>query len=525
MVGGLYIAVAVASEDGYFVAGVAPDLLRQFHAGSIDLRSLLLGSDENERYITNAENCIEDALTLNPLVKPLSESEHLPEDGFFLHASPAGRREQLLLPTTELRGQKNTTKSKRPEPFTWHPGAAPPQIQSHTTAKLLLLTEYLDRYFDVVCAKPQMDVLRIAFVDMFSGGGLYKRGPDLQYGSPLVMIDAVNRARRRVNTNRRKELRIDAKYFFVDENEDAIECLRESLRTTAIADERFDTINIQRATASESLPGIIKNIKNWSATGRSIFFLDQCGYSKVPHRDVRLIYDSLPKSEIIATYNFGALYDYMNESLEFLSAVAPIELSPDHLKSLLKERDKQAGRFFVGRLLGDLFQGKSRARFMSRFFLRSEEAHRDMWFVHYSKVMRSRLVMNDAHWSVGNASVTQGEAGLDMVGFRPDWEGQIEIDFDFSDPDVGGMHESLLKEFPQWLQYFDSDIAPTVGEMLARSADSTAATEDQLKHALMFLERQGEINVLTPTGAKKKGSAILQPHHRLTLPTQYRWYF
>ena len=416
-------------------------------------------------------------------------------------------------------------KPKIPVQFDWRPGADPPPIQSHTDAKLRLLEAYLDRYFDVVCAMPQMDVLRIALVDAFSGGGVFQRGHGRRYGSPLVMIDAVRRARERINAHRRKELKIEARYFFVDESADAIACLRESLDEAAIADERFDSIDIRQTTASQALPGIIENIRDWSSTGRSIFFLDQCGYTDVPHRDVRLIYHSLPKSEVIATYNFGALYDYMTEKAEFLSSVAPIELSADNLKALLKERESRAGRFFAGRLLGQLFKLQVGAQFMSRFFLRSEIAGRDMWFVHYSKVMRSRLVMNDAHWSIGNASITQGDAGLDMVGFRPDWENQIGIDFGFSDTDEGRMHTALLNDFPEWLQRFDSDAAPTVGELLALSADATAATEGQSKAALQFLETEGEIGVLTPSGGPKKTSAVLKPHHRITLPRQGRLYF
>ena len=35
--------------------------------------------------------------------------------------------------------------------------------------------EYLDRYFYIVCAKPQMDRFRITLVDAFCGGGLFTR--------------------------------------------------------------------------------------------------------------------------------------------------------------------------------------------------------------------------------------------------------------------------------------------------------------------------------------------------------------
>ena len=126
----------------------------------------------------------------------------------------------------------------------------------------------------------------------------------------------------------------------------------------------------------------------------------------------------MPKSEVIVTYAFGAIYDYMNESSEFLTGLAPIELSPEYLRELLTAKEAQAGRYFAGRLLGKHFQQKVGSQYASRFFLRSGRSGRDMWLVHYSRVLRSRLVMSEAHWSIQN-SITQGEAGLDMVGFLP----------------------------------------------------------------------------------------------------------
>ena len=414
--------------------------------------------------------------------------------------------------------------AKSPQ-FTWQPGAEPPAIESHSDAKLRLLAAYLDRYFDVVCALPQMDVLRIALVDTFAGGGLFRHGNARRYGSPLVMIDAVRRAERRVNEGRRKRLRIDARYFFVDEDEDAIEHLRQVLRTTEVAEGMRDRIQTRRGVSSEVLPGIIREIAKWSATGRSLFFLDQFGYTDAPHRDVRKIYNTLPKSEVFVTYNFGAIYDYMNENAGFLAAMAPFELAPDQIRELLKERERQAGRYFAGRLLGQLFKAKIGSRFASRFFLRSENAGRDMWFVHYSKVPRSRLVMSEAHWAIKNSSVTQGEAGLDMLGFRPEWEGQIGLDFGFECTDEGRMHTALLDDLPRFLAQFDPDSAPTVGMLLDRSADNTAATESQIKKALGALEAEGAVEVLTPGSAAKKRAARLRAGHRVLLPRQGRFGF
>ena len=409
--------------------------------------------------------------------------------------------------------------------FTWQPGADPPTIKDHTDAKLRLLEAYLDRYFDVVCAFPQMDVLRIALVDAFAGGGLFQRDGTHRYGSPLVMIDAVRRAEARMNVGRRKPLRIQAKFFFVDEDANAIEYLRDAIGTMEASQGLPGTISLQHATASNSLSGIIREIADWSPAGRSIFFLDQCGYRDAPHRDVRLIYQSLPKSEVIVTYNFGSIYDYMNDNAPFLAATAPLELTSDHLRALLKERDRQAGRYFAGRLLGQLFKANVGSRFASRFFLHSKDAGRDMWFVHYSKVPRSRLVMSDAHWAIKNSAITQGKAGLDMLGFSPNWEAQIGLDFGFDHTDEGRMHAALMADLPRWLNQFEQNAPPTFDTLLALSADNTAATETQFNSALRALETQDEIEVLTPSGATKRSTAHLRAQHRIILPRQGRFCF
>ncbi len=404
--------------------------------------------------------------------------------------------------------------------FVWQPGAEPPRIAAHTDAKLRLLAAYLDRYFDVVCALPRMDVLRIALVDAFAGGGLYKRHGLPRIGSPLVMIDAVQRAIARINSGRRKPLRIETRFYFVDADPSAIEHLKITLADTDMPLDMRESISVRNAAASDALSVIVREISAWTRSGRSIFFLDQCGYADVPNQDVRLIYQSLPKSEVIVTYNFGAIYDYMNHNARFLAAMAPFEFSPEHLLMLLKERRRQAGRFFAGRLLGQMLKSNIGARFASRFFLHSDAANRDMWFVHYSKVPRSRLVMSEAHWAIKNSSITQGPAGLDMLGFSPDWENQIGLDFGFEYTDEGRIHTALMTDLPQLLDQFDESSAPTFDTLLALSADNTAATEGQFNKALRSLETEREIEVLTPSGGQKKPDAQLRPQHRILLPRQ-----
>ena len=98
-VGGCYVAVLVGSDDARghaleqpsdrcLVAGVAPGRLRLFRSGAIDLRSLLLESDPNERYLATMDGGIDEPLQLDRLSTPLVDCGFLPDPGFLLHDEP-----------------------------------------------------------------------------------------------------------------------------------------------------------------------------------------------------------------------------------------------------------------------------------------------------------------------------------------------------------------------------------------------------------------------------------------------------
>ena len=101
-IGGHYIAVMVGSElpdaagnamrgqgERCLVAGVAPDRLRLFRSGAIDLRSLLLESAPDEHYLAAVDPAIDQPLRLERLRTPLADSDFLPDPGFLLYDRPA----------------------------------------------------------------------------------------------------------------------------------------------------------------------------------------------------------------------------------------------------------------------------------------------------------------------------------------------------------------------------------------------------------------------------------------------------
>jgi hypothetical protein len=113
-IGGHYVAVMVEPQDGqdrYLVAGVAPERLRQFRSGTLDLRALLAESREEEWYLATTPVGLDQPLELLPQSIALTDSGLLPDAGFVLHDRPA---EELAL--REARERNNLVLEIAAEP-------------------------------------------------------------------------------------------------------------------------------------------------------------------------------------------------------------------------------------------------------------------------------------------------------------------------------------------------------------------------------------------------------------------------
>ena len=88
LIGGHYVGILtppIGTSDQYLVAGVSPENLRQFRSGSIDLRSLLIDSDKDERYVATVDNGLDNPLKLTELRTSTIDDNLLPERGYVLH--------------------------------------------------------------------------------------------------------------------------------------------------------------------------------------------------------------------------------------------------------------------------------------------------------------------------------------------------------------------------------------------------------------------------------------------------------
>ena len=140
-IGGNYIAVLASSDevdDRYLVAGVCPERLRQFRSGALDLRSLLVESEEEVRYLATAADGLDHPLTLESLPASPIDDGLLPDFDFVLHDRPA---DDYVL--SEARARNNLILELAVEP----PEAAEEhRIRMSTLAEMLLRVQAMIRH-------------------------------------------------------------------------------------------------------------------------------------------------------------------------------------------------------------------------------------------------------------------------------------------------------------------------------------------------------------------------------------------
>ena len=86
--GGHYIASYIDDLHGldrYAVVGVAPDSLRRFRAGLLDLRSLMLEMPDGQWYIAQPIADVDTPIPLEPQTRRLEDTDYLPDPGLILH--------------------------------------------------------------------------------------------------------------------------------------------------------------------------------------------------------------------------------------------------------------------------------------------------------------------------------------------------------------------------------------------------------------------------------------------------------
>lgn len=404
--------------------------------------------------------------------------------------------------------------------FKWHPDDPPPHIEEHSKAKLTVLRSYLRAYFDRLNINPARDKFKLDLIDGFAGGGTFRDGNSTIPGTPLIMLEESEAARVRLNQGRKKRLRLDFKYYFVDVAAAHTAHLRKVLseRDYHVDNEKIVVLN---SLFEDEADRIIAEIhRRQPRAGRSLFLLDQCGFSKVEIGLIARIFQKLHRAEVILTFAADALINFLVDTPQFIQMVSPLELTEERISDLIQLRNGDGGRALVQRVLRGHIRGTTGATFDTPFFIRPRQSRRALWFLHLSRHLTARDVMIQCHWDNYNQFEHYGPGGFDMLGWDALNSGTLPL-FKFEELDAQTMCHQLLNSMPGELSSLASEVAITVERMRFMLANKTAARFSDLDSIVLRLFQEKEIDILGANGqARSRTLQRLKPTDRIAIPTQ-----
>lgn len=412
--------------------------------------------------------------------------------------------------------------------YDWKHGAA--LIQQHTIAKHNILRSYLAAYFRTLASSPSQDLLRLTLVDGFAGGGLYVHDDteEIVVGSPFIFLEATREADYLINKDRRKPVRLEIDYFFVEANRHAFLHLDKVLRERGFAAQIGANIQLRKGKFHDVSNEIIDFIKKKSPrNGRSIFVLDQYGYKDVPTQLISSIFKSLPSAEVILTFGVDSFLNYASDgelTKRLLERIGVGDVLSGRSIEDVKRSEKD-WRLFIQANLYRALVDRCGAKHFTPFFIRNRKGHGDYWLIHLSQHHRARDVMTEVHWDNNNYFIHYGGAGIDMfqmVGYDPDrdsaFKGQSELGFEFDDVARAASVESLVDQIPRHV--YASDEGLSFGELFATTCNGSPASSEIYRAALEILVAHDVIEILGADGARHRSANQIHAKDQIKPPPQ-----
>ena len=414
------------------------------------------------------------------------------------------------------------TKSKH---FVWMPGDPPPPIEPHSIAKLDVLHGYLTRYVQTLGSNVKMPLLRLDIVDGFAGGGLFtEKSGAVRLGSPLTFLESIEAARISISEKRGRPLEIQARYFFIDSNKQAIDYLRETLVSKGYRKKIDESIFLIHAEFVSVYDKVVAEIRSRSNRAKAIFLLDQCGYSDAPLDILAFILKKLPRSEIILNFATDSLLSYLTDSEAFRQALNKAAISESILEDDSITGKQKGWRFVAERELSRELKQGSGSRYYTPFYIVSEESHRAYWLVHLCMHPKAHDEMVKTHWDVGNLFRHYGGAGtkMQMWGYsaRNDPELSGILDFGFDEMDMNECFRALRSDLPEFV--YSQEDGVRFSDLMNKVANNTVASEDMIKEQLGFLQLEDDLEIITPNGNQRAASQRISPDDVLRKRRQLR---
>lgn len=409
----------------------------------------------------------------------------------------------------------------------------PRPLEQHSLAKHEILRSYLIRYVKTLI-HPSQEELRLTLIDGFSGGGIYQHSDtkEIIYGSPLIMLEAMQEANILINQKRRKPIILNVDYFFIDKDKKACDCLKYTLDSKGYSGLIGKSIFIFQSSFQEKADAIISFIDKKSKARRAIFLLDQYGYSEVPAPLIKKILNASTNSEIILNFNVDSLLPYITDKSGQTQKILNGMGIPEALRRRSIEdirNSERDWRLFIQSCLYKELVLNCGASYYTPFFIRSSGGYGDYWFIHLSQHPKARDVMTEIHWENKNHFIHYGGAGLDMfmTGYIPEldhsYTGQNELnDFCFDKPAEKVSVETLARDIPHLIYKNEDGIS--FNELFSKTCNNSPASAKIYKEAIAKLIEHKIIEVWSEEGVKRQSSNI-HDKDQIIAPKQQTTFF
>lgn len=387
-------------------------------------------------------------------------------------------------------------------------------MEEHSRCKLDLLRDYLVLYLRIVLANVQGKATQyVTLIDGFSGGGIYR---DSRFGSPLVILRAVEEASALINLEREKPVSIVPICYFIEEDRDAIQCLEHHIRAADFGDRIGKTVHLRHSPFNSCVDEIIAGINERHRRGgnRTIFFLDQCGYSDVPAEVIRDLDRKLNgRAEFIINFSIGWFGDFLSDATagSYQTLVNRLGLGGYvDVAQLLRQRMELGGnwRHAVESHIGLGFHHATGIQFFSPFYIEPQDNHRGYWLLHLAQNQRARAAMTTIHWSKANRSKHYGPRGYGILSYKPDLDPTLYIHgMSFDDTSRGECQALLANDYARLVRdQFQDGISYSA--LADRTCNETIADGVMLDDALWQLFTQNEVEIQSQTGRPKRSRTL-----------------
>jgi three-Cys-motif partner protein len=410
------------------------------------------------------------------------------------------------------------------KPYDWKIGSPPPALGEHSAAKHEVFERYVEVYIDKLTAAWNQEHLHFTIVDGFCGGGAYRfRGATVD-GSPLRLLSAVAQAEAGLARARAKGFTISCDFFFVDSNRHHIAHLHDLLSLRGLASRIGQDIHLRTSTFEEAYPEIRRHItKGRRISHRSLFFLDQYGWSDVRLATIRQILSDLKNPEILLTFAVDFLIDYLSDDPKLTETLLKLELGREDVRDLLDMRDQVGWRYLIQHGLYKHVIAHTGARFYTPFFIHSSEAHRSYWLLHLANHRQARDEMGKLHWAIKNSFQHHGGPGFHALGFDPAKDlRDMPTLFEFDDVAKSRSENAVLEQLAPMIHaaYRGSGEPPTVETLFSAHCNDTPVTTDILQSKLIELRDEKEIEIISAEGRLKPRARNIAWDDRLVLPME-----